>query len=192
MNSPILIIDNYDSFTYNLVHLLEEITGVKPRTIRVDALRSEDLTQAAAVVISPGPGLPEEMGSLMDWVRIAINTRPTLGVCLGHQAIACALGGSLLQLPAVYHGIARTGHVVISDPMYHAVASEFDAGSYHSWTVAQSGFPEELILTAQDKQGDVLSFIHRSKPVWGVQYHPESILTPSGKQVVSNWLASWQ
>lgn len=188
MSSPILLIDNYDSFTYNLVHLIEMLHGDKPVTLRVDEVNSDHIKQSAAVVISPGPGLPAEMGHLMDLVQLAINSKPVLGVCLGHQAIAEAFGGKLKQLPHVYHGVARDAFVELSNPMYQNCPYTFDAGSYHSWTVSEVDFPKELIVTARDKQQEILSFIHASKPIWGLQYHPESILTPQGPSIVSNWL----
>jgi anthranilate synthase component 2 len=192
MNHPILLIDNFDSFTYNLVHLLEEIHGERPRTMRVDAIKDSDILESAAVVISPGPGLPEEMRELMHWVDLAIKNKPTLGVCLGHQAITMALGGTLSQLNEVYHGVARKGIITSKMPMYDGVSDEFDAGSYHSWTANTDTFPDDLHITAQDSQGEILSFIHANKPVWGVQFHPESILTPDGKQIVQNWFRHWQ
>jgi anthranilate synthase component 2 len=188
MKSPILLIDNYDSFTYNLVHLIEMLHGDKPLTLRVDEVNSEHIANSAAIVISPGPGLPNEMGHLMDLVQLAINTKPVLGVCLGHQAIAEVLGGKLKQLPNVYHGIARDAQVELYDPMYRDCPKTFEAGSYHSWTVSELDFPKELIVTARDNQQEVLSFMHVSKPIWGVQYHPESILTPQGPTIVRNWL----
>ncbi|HOY48552.1 MAG TPA: aminodeoxychorismate/anthranilate synthase component II [Flavobacteriales bacterium] len=188
MNSQILLIDNYDSFTYNLVHLIEMLHGEKPLTLRVDEVNSAHITNSQAVVISPGPGLPNEMGHLMELVQLAINTKPVLGVCLGHQAIAEAYGGKLNQLAQVYHGIAREAQVEISIPMYRDCPKTFEAGSYHSWTASDNDFPKELIVTARDNQREILSFIHESKPIWGVQYHPESILTPQGPTIVRNWL----
>jgi anthranilate synthase/aminodeoxychorismate synthase-like glutamine amidotransferase len=188
MSGPILLIDNYDSFTYNLVHLIEMLHGEKPLTLRVDDVNSEHISHSAAVVISPGPGLPTEMGHLMELVQLAINTKPVLGVCLGHQAIAEAFGGKLKQLPQVYHGVARDAQIELSNPMYLNCPNTFDAGSYHSWTVSEVDFPNELIVTARDNQREILSFIHVSKPIWGLQYHPESILTPHGPSIVRNWL----
>lgn len=192
MHHPILLIDNFDSFTYNLVHLLEEIHGEKPRTMRVDSIQDSDIMDAKAVVISPGPGLPEEMASLMQWVDLAIKYKPTLGVCLGHQAITMAFGGTLKQLNDVYHGVSRKAIITSKMPMYVGVNDEFDAGSYHSWTANTVDFPSELTITAKDFQGEILSFIHPEKPVWGLQFHPESILTPEGKNIVRNWFQKWQ
>ena len=192
MNQPILLIDNFDSFTYNLVHLLEEIHGERPRTMRVDAIQDSDILESAAVVVSPGPGLPEEMASLMHWVDLAVKFKPTLGICLGHQAITMALGGTLTQLNDVYHGVSRKAFITSKMPMYEGVNDEFDAGSYHSWTANTSDFPDQLTITAKDFQGEILSFIHPEKPVWGLQFHPESILTPEGKKIVSNWFQKWQ
>ena len=162
--------------------------GEKPLTLRVDDVLSEHIKHSAAVIISPGPGLPAEMGHLMDLVQLAIRIKPVLGVCLGHQAIAEAFGGKLKQLPQVYHGVARDALVEISNPMYQNCPNTFDAGSYHSWTVSENDFPKELIVTARDNQREILSFIHVSKPIWGLQYHPESILTPQGPTIVRNWL----
>lgn len=192
MHHPILLIDNFDSFTYNLVHLLEEIHGEKPRTMRVDTIQDSDIMNAKAVVISPGPGLPEEMASLMQWVDLAIKHKPTLGVCLGHQAITMSFGGTLKQLNDVYHGVSRKAIITSKMPMYVGVNDEFDAGSYHSWTANTADFPSELTITAKDFQGEILSFIHPEKPVWGLQFHPESILTPEGKNIVRNWFQKWQ
>jgi anthranilate synthase component 2 len=132
------------------------------------------------------------MGALMHWVDLAVQYKPALGVCLGHQAITMALGGTLCQLNEVYHGVARKGIITSKLPMYDGVSDHFDAGSYHSWTANTATFPDDLFITAQDSQGEILSFIHSNKPVWGVQYHPESILTPDGKQIVMNWFRAWQ
>ncbi len=128
----------------------------------------------------------------MHWVDLAVQYKPALGVCLGHQAITMALGGTLCQLNEVYHGVARKGIITSKLPMYDGVSDHFDAGSYHSWTANTATFPDDLFITAQDSQGEILSFIHSNKPVWGVQYHPESILTPDGKQIVMNWFRAWQ
>ncbi|MFM2285751.1 MAG: hypothetical protein RLZZ543_1248 [Bacteroidota bacterium] len=172
------------------MHLLEDVSGIKPDTFRVDTLRVADLDKYKAIIISPGPGLPVEMGPLMELVTYAVIHKPVLGVCLGHQAITEAFRGTLKQLPEVYHGVARTGIVCAQTAMYNGIAAEFDAGSYHSWTANAETFPSELMITAKDEKGEILSFIHRSLPVWGIQYHPESILTPIGNRLISNWINS--
>ncbi len=191
MNRDILLIDNYDSFTFNLVHLIEAIYGIRPRVLRVDDVKEEDILNSIAVVISPGPGLPNEMGPLMKWVKLSVENKAVLGVCLGHQAIAQFYGASLKQLNEVFHGISRSGYVVQKFPMYQSISETFEAGSYHSWTVNPIDFPDCLQITAIDQANEILSYIHLSKPIWGVQYHPESILTPCGKQLMENWISSW-
>ena len=172
------------------MHLLEAVSGKKPDTLRVDELSIADISNYKAIIISPGPGLPKEMGPLMELVKHAVMHKPVLGVCLGHQAITEVFGGTLKQLPEVYHGIARKGIVCAKSAMYDGIASEFEAGSYHSWTANGESFPSELMITAKDEKGEILSFEHSRLPVWGVQFHPESILTPCGNQLISNWLRS--
>jgi anthranilate synthase component 2 len=187
MNQRILIVDCFDSFTFNLVHLIEKVFDETPTVIRVDECTMSDLDSSKAIVFSPGPGLPSESNNLLDLVKYACAHKPVLGVCLGHQAIAQSFGGELIQLPFVYHGIARKANVLEHSSMYTGFDAYFDAASYHSWTVNTENLPPELILTAIDDGGEVLSFCHKSMPIWGVQFHPESVLCVKGFDLIVNW-----
>lgn len=182
----ILIIDNYDSFTYNLVHYLEDL-GAQVTVKRNDQLSLEEVEDFDKIVLSPGPGIPDEAGLLKEIIRTYAPTKSILGVCLGQQAIGEVFGGSLINIPEVYHGVATTISIVEQDPIYKDIPEQIEVGRYHSWVVDPK-LPEVLIPTSYDANGQVMSLRHVEYDVCGVQYHPESVLTPQGKQILDNWL----
>ncbi len=186
----ILLLDNYDSFTYNLYHQLYTLSGVKPVVMRNTLVDASVVLDFDRLVISPGPGLPEEAGRLMEVIAFAWGRMPILGVCLGHQALSLHSGGRLVQLKEVYHGVARRAVVLEPEPMYAGLTNDFEAGSYHSWTVDADCPGEGWIVNAKDEQGQILSMRQRELPIWGVQYHPESVLSNAGDIVVKSWLSS--
>ncbi len=185
----ILVIDNYDSFTYNLVHYLEEFhcdVTVK----RNDKLQLEEVAQYDKILLSPGPGLPDEAGLLKSIIKTYAPTKSILGICLGLQAIVEVFGGSLINLDTVCHGIASPIKLIAKDDiLYRHIPETLEVGRYHSWVVS-SDLPSELIATSIDDEGHIMSVRHKSLDVRGVQYHPESILTPQGKQILKNWVES--
>ncbi len=185
----VLIIDNYDSFTYNLVQLVEEVTGERPTVLRNDALEDVDFTAYLHVILSPGPGLPSEAGQLMEIIGELVEQKvSTLGVCLGQQAIAEHFGGSLANLEKVYHGVSNKMEILKEDELFNGILSGFEAGRYHSWIVNRSDFPAELEVLCEGPKKEIMALRHKSLPIYGVQFHPESILTESGKQLISNFL----
>ncbi len=189
----VLVIDNYDSFTYNLVHLLHKILNKKPVVVLNDEIDSVAVESFDKIIVSPGPGLPAEAGTLLTFLKKYIPQKSILGVCLGHQAIVEALGGKLMNLPSVFHGIATTMHVVNrpeqQDDLFANLPATFEAGRYHSWVADETYFPQELEVTVRDAQNYIMAFRHKKFEVQGVQFHPESILTPFGEQIIRNWLA---
>lgn len=190
--TQILLIDNYDSFTYNLVHYLEEL-GAQVTVRRNDKLSLEEVEAFSHVVLSPGPGIPDEAGLLKEIIATYAATKKILGVCLGQQAIAEVFGGRLENLSEVYHGIATP--IEIIDPqatLFKDLPTEVVVGRYHSWVVSEA-LPESLKVTARDHKGQIMAIEHKEYPVHAVQFHPESILTPSGKKMLANWLGvSWE
>lgn len=185
----ILIIDNYDSFTYNLVHLVETITGEYPAVFRNDEITVEAVGKYDLIMLSPGPGIPDEAGILKEVIKTYAATKPIFGVCLGLQAITEVFGGSLENLENVFHGVATTMKVIsLNAIIYKNIPSEFEAARYHSWIASLSDFPEELEITAVDEFGSVMSLQHKIYNICAVQYHPESILTPIGEQIVRNFI----
>lgn len=185
----IAVIDNYDSFTYNLVHAVKKISGLSVDVFRNDELELEDLEQYDKIILSPGPGVPEEAGLLMDIIHRYAPRKSMLGVCLGHQAIGQAFGAKLVNMPHVLHGVANSVTQTSPDPvLYDSVPRLFEAGRYHSWIVDRKGFPESLEVTSLDENGLIMSLKHRKYDVRGVQFHPESVLTPYGEKIISNWL----
>lgn len=182
----ILVIDNYDSFTYNLVHYLEDL-GQEVTVKRNDQLTLDQVAPFDKIVLSPGPGIPDEAGLLKDIIRTYAPTKSILGVCLGQQAIGEVFGGKLINIPQVYHGVATTISIVGEDPIYKDLPKQIKVGRYHSWVV-DPNLPAVLIPTSYDENGQVMSLRHAQYDVCGVQYHPESVLTPQGKQILNNWL----
>ncbi len=184
----IAVIDNYDSFTYNLVHYLREITGGAVEVFRNDAVVPEALSPYDKIVLSPGPGIPEEAGHTLAIIRRWAPEKSLLGICLGHQAIAEAFGGRLVNLEQPYHGIRTPIHVVHDDPLYRNIPETFPAGRYHSWVVDRESLPNALLITSEDDEGRIMSITHNDYDVRGVQFHPESIMTDHGYQMIENWI----
>ena len=182
----VLVIDNYDSFTYNLVHYLEEL-GCRVQVRRNDQLQLEEVAPYNAIVLSPGPGIPEEAGLLKAIIKKYAPEKRIFGVCLGQQAIAEVFGGKLVNLDQVYHGVATTIEVLGDDALYRGLPETLEVGRYHSWVVDPE-LPPCLEVTAVDDQGEVMSLRHREYDLRAVQFHPESVLTPEGKKMLSNWL----
>jgi anthranilate synthase component 2 len=220
----ILVFDNYDSFTYNLVHLVEKILHQKVDVYRNDQIPLEDVKAYDKIILSPGPGIPEEAGLLLPLIKEYAASKSILGVCLGHQAIGQAFGGKLTNLSTVYHGVATpvqivnretenvkresgkskkqtesstevahsplTIHHSPSHSLFDGLPDEFEVGRYHSWVVSEEGFPEELEITARDANNFIMALQHKTYDVQGVQFHPESVLTPKGEEILRNWLKS--
>lgn len=191
----ILVFDNYDSFTYNLVHLVEKITHEKVDVYRNDQIPLEKVKDYDKIILSPGPGIPEEAGLLLPLIKEYASSKSILGVCLGQQAIGEAFGGKLVNLSTVYHGIATKIHVnddrlsvAGSNDVFEGLPSEIEVGRYHSWVVSDDDFPEELEITAKDENGYIMALRHKKFDVQGVQFHPESVLTPEGETILRNWL----
>jgi len=185
----ILVIDNYDSFTYNLVHLLNEL-GHEAEVWRNDKFNIEDVDAFEKILLSPGPGIPSEAGLLLEVIKTYAKTKSILGVCLGQQAIAEVFGGELYNLEKPVHGTAT--NIVITDPeelIFKGLQSGFKIGRYHSWAVKPDNLPAELLITATDEKGVMMALRHREFDVRGVQFHPESVLTENGKEMIFNWLS---
>jgi len=193
----ILVFDNYDSFTYNLVHLVEKIIGAKADVYRNDEIDLEKIQEYDKIILSPGPGLPSEAGLLIPLIRKYAATKSILGVCLGHQAIGEVFGGKLFNLSKVYHGVASPVQILQGNPqkaafkrdLFSGITNGFLAGRYHSWVVDPDGFPDELEITAIDSNGHIMALRHKEYDVLGVQFHPESVLTPDGEHILRNWLS---
>ena len=183
----IVIIDNYDSFTYNLSHLVKE-AGAEVTVLRNDQFQMEELEQFDKILLSPGPGVPQEAGLLLDVIRNYARRKPILGVCLGEQAIGEVFGGKLINLTEVYHGIQSPVKIIAADYLFHGLPEEIPVGRYHSWVVDTDGLPECLQITAVSQEGYIMALRHKTMDVHGIQFHPESVLTPDGKQIISNWL----
>lgn len=202
----ILVFDNYDSFTYNLVHLVEKITHEKVDVYRNDQLPLEKVKEYDKIILSPGPGIPEEAGLLLPLIKEYASSKSILGVCLGHQAIGQAFGGELVNLSSVFHGVATPVRVVrrqtanvkvnevsrltphVSRNLFDGLPDELEVGRYHSWVVSKENFPVDLEITAEDESGMIMGLQHTTYDVQGVQFHPESVLTPMGEQIMRNWL----
>ena len=183
----IVIIDNYDSFTYNLSHLLKEL-GADVTVVRNDKFELEDLEQYDKIVLSPGPGIPSEAGLLLEVIRTYAGRKPILGVCLGHQAIGEVVGASLENLKEVYHGVQTEGTQLGNDYIFDGLPERVMMGRYHSWVVAKDSVPECLEVTAMSDDGEIMAMRHRQYDIHGIQFHPESVLTPEGKTIVGNFL----
>ena len=183
----IVIIDNYDSFTYNLSHLLKEL-GAEVDVVRNDKFELKDLEQYDKIVLSPGPGIPSEAGLLLDVIRTYAGRKPILGVCRGHQAIGEVFGASLENLKEVYHGVQTEGTQLGNDYIFEGLPERVMMGRYHSWVVAKDSVPECLEVTAMSDDGEIMAMRHRQYDIHGIQFHPESVLTPEGKTIVGNFL----
>ena len=181
-----LIIDNYDSFTYNLVHLVKEI-GIIPDVIRNDKFRLEEIAKYDKIILSPGPGVPNDAGFIKQVIKEFAPSKSIFGVCLGQQAIAEVFGGTLINLEQVYHGVVTEIEVVVNDYIFGQIPPKFMAGRYHSWVV-DPNLPSALETIAIDANGQIMALKHKTYDVRGVQFHPESIMTPNGKQIIQNFL----
>ena len=187
----ILVFDNYDSFTYNLVHLVEKITGEKVDVYRNDQIAMSDVAAYDKIILSPGPGIPEEAGLLLPLLKEYAPSKSILGVCLGHQAIAEAFGGRLVNLSTVYHGVATPIQIKSQkSKILQGLPGILEVGRYHSWIVSDEDFPAELEVTARDENGYIMGLQHKTFDVQGVQFHPESVLTPDGEKILRNWLTT--
>ncbi|MBQ2360880.1 MAG: aminodeoxychorismate/anthranilate synthase component II, partial [Prevotella sp.] len=182
----IVIIDNYDSFTYNLSHLVKEL-GAEVTVYRNDQFQLNQLEVFDKIILSPGPGIPSEAGLLLDVIRTYAGRKPILGVCLGHQAIGEVFGGKLTNLSDVYHGIATEGTQFGVDPIFTGLPKRIIMGRYHSWVVDRVDFPSCLEITAVSDDGQIMALRHRNYNIHGIQFHPESVLTPEGRTIIKNW-----
>ena len=183
----VVIIDNYDSFTYNLAHLVKEL-GADVTVFHNDQFQLPELECFDKIILSPGPGIPSEAGLLMDVIRKYAGRKPMLGVCLGHQAIGEAFGAKLTNLSEVYHGVATPCTQFGNDVIFDGLDKHIEIGRYHSWVVDRSGFPDCLDVTAVSDDGCIMGLKHKNYDIHGIQFHPESVLTPDGKKMVRNWL----
>jgi anthranilate synthase component 2 len=196
----ILVFDNYDSFTYNLVHLVKKIVSDKVDVFRNDEIPMEKIAEYDKIILSPGPGVPSEAGMLLPLIKEYAATKSILGVCLGHQAIGEAFGGKLINLSTVYHGVATeivngqlsnevdSPFTLHHSPLFKGLPSKITVGRYHSWVIEEKDFPKDLEITAKDNNGYIMALQHRTFDVQGVQFHPESVLTPDGETILRNWL----
>lgn len=183
----LLIFDNYDSFTYNIAHAVRQL-GVEPDVVRNDKITLDEVGNYDKIIISPGPGIPSEAGILPQLLERYGSEKPILGVCLGHQAIGECFGAKLRNLSTVYHGVQSTVHLTADDYIFAGIPSEFEVGRYHSWVVDRDSLPSELEVTDVSPDGEIMAMRHRSLDVRGVQFHPESVLTPYGLEIIDNWL----
>jgi anthranilate synthase component II len=186
----VLIIDNYDSFTYNLVHYLEQL-DCKVMVLRNDEFELEEIIKYNTIILSPGPGIPSESGLLNKVISTYASSKKILGICLGQQAIGEVFGGSLLNLDTVHHGVSSSIDIVVPDEiLFKNLPKQLEVGRYHSWVINPIDFPEDLEITSVAKNGEIMSIRHKHFNVKGVQFHPESILTPHGKTILENWLSN--
>ena len=183
----ICIIDNYDSFTYNLSHLVKQL-GAEVTVLRNNRFTLPELKPFDKLILSPGPGIPSEAGLLLDVIRCYAGLKPMLGVCLGEQAIGEAFGARLTNLSDVFHGVQTPVDLVVDDPLFAGLPREIPVGRYHSWVVDRASLPDCLEVTALRKEGYIMALRHRQYPIHGIQFHPESVLTPQGKEMISNWI----
>lgn len=186
----ILVLDNYDSFTYNLVQYIERVLKEPVDVKRNDQIDLNEIDRYDKILISPGPGIPNEAGITLDLIRQYGKSKSILGVCLGHQAIAEAYGGSIVNLDKVYHGVVgQMKQIIPGDYLFEGVPEEFDAGRYHSWVVEKNTLPADLEITIENDEGYVMALRHKDHDVRGVQFHPESVLTEYGGRIILNWLS---
>lgn len=185
----ILIFDNYDSFTYNLVHLVKEFGYDDVDVYRNDKINLSDVAKYDKIILSPGPGIPSEAGMLIPLIKEYAKTKSILGVCLGHQAIGESFGAEIKNLDEVYHGVTTTSSIISHDYIFEGLASSIETGRYHSWTVNHHNLPDCLTVTAVDENNQIMALRHTEYDVHGVQFHPESVLTPEGSAIVKNFLS---
>ncbi|MBO4765366.1 MAG: aminodeoxychorismate/anthranilate synthase component II [Bacteroidales bacterium] len=183
----IVIIDNYDSFTYNLSHLVKSL-GAEVTVLRNDRFELPDLEAFDKIILSPGPGIPSEAGMLLDVIRSYAGRKPMLGVCLGHQAIGEVFGGKLENLSDVFHGVATEGSQFGNDYIFKGLPGRIVMGRYHSWVVSRENFPACLEITAESDEGQIMALRHREYDIHGIQFHPESVLTPDGATIIKNFI----
>lgn len=185
----ILVVDNYDSFTYNLVHYIEKLTGEPVDVFRNDEIILDNIDRYDKILLSPGPGIPVEAGICLDLIKRYAATKSILGVCLGHQAVGQAFGAGLINLDKVYHGVSSIISVLTpGDPLYTDLPDRLEVGRYHSWVLSRDNFPACFTVTCEDEQGLIMGISHKEYDLKGVQYHPESVLTEHGLKIIENWL----
>jgi len=184
----ILIFDNYDSFTYNLMHTVQSLGHTEVDVIRNNRITLGEVERYDKIILSPGPGLPEEAGLLLPLIERYAATKSILGVCLGHQAIGQLFGAKLENIPFVFHGVQTPAQIIAEDDLFTGLPAVIEVGRYHSWIVSRENFPAELEITAVDQAGTIMALRHRTLDVHGVQFHPESILTPHGRVIIRNFL----
>jgi anthranilate synthase component 2 len=183
------VIDNYDSFTFNLVHYFEDL-GASVTVFRNDEFDLKELDAFDKIVLSPGPGLPNEAGLLKEVIQTYATSKSILGICLGLQAIGEVFGGTLINLEKVYHGVATKIKIIEEDSIFKNIPDQIEVGRYHSWVISNDNFPPNLIITSVDENKQIMSVKHSHFDVRGMQFHPESILTPFGKKILKNWLSN--
>ncbi len=189
MKEKILILDNYDSFTYNLVHYVKELTDAEVDVIRNDKIELEEIKKYDTIIFSPGPGVPENAGIMIDAIKQYAPHKKMLGVCLGHQAIGMAFGSDLKNLSKVYHGVQTPVKILdTNDPIFNEIEQKTDVGRYHSWVIDKSSLSNDLKITAEAEDGQIMAVKHKKYKVWGLQFHPESIMTDKGKLIIKNFL----
>jgi len=206
----ILLLDNYDSFTYNLLHAVKELGATDVEVVRNDQINLDEVERFDKIILSPGPGIPEEAGLLLPIIKRYAPTKSILGVCLGHQSIGAAFGGRVIRAPQlrhgktspithlnvgifenlkeVYHGVQTPISILQKDVLFEGLGKEIPVGRYHSWVVSREGFPECLEITAESQEGQIMALRHKTYDVHGIQFHPESVLTPQGKEIIKNFL----
>ena len=189
-NISILVLDNYDSFTYNLVHIIKALGYTNVEVHRNDKITIEEIARFDKILLSPGPGIPSEAGILQEVIRTYAGKKSIFGVCLGHQAIGEVFGGTLTNLEKVYHGIATKTKILDNGILFDGIPHEITTGRYHSWVVDRKNFPDVLEITAEDDEGKIMALKHKTLDLVGVQFHPESILTEFGQKMMQNWLES--
>ena len=187
MRTNCVVIDNYDSFTYNLVHLIKEL-GADVIVVRNNQFNLEDLNAYDRILLSPGPGIPSEAGLLLEVIKHYAGVKPILGVCLGHQAIGEVFGAKLRNLSDVFHGVTTEITQIIDTPLFAGVPKQFPVGRYHSWVIERTNFPNCLEIIAESKEGLIMALRHKTHNIYGIQFHPESVLTPDGRTIIANWL----
>ena len=183
----ILLLDNYDSFTYNLFHILREL-GTETDVVRNDKIDLDRVAGYDKIILSPGPGIPSEAGLLLPLIKKYANSKSILGVCLGEQAIGESFGATLVNLAEVHHGVQTTAGILGNDYLFEGMPTEIGVGRYHSWVVDRASLPDSLEITAEDAVGEIMAIRHKQLDVRGVQFHPESVLTPLGKTIIENFV----